>query len=90
MREAGLLTHWYKQGLTGDHQCVRQRKQKDKLADISPLSLMALTGAFIVIVFGSVIGFLVFWGEYMLGPKKNKMILDAMQNIGKVIMYRTK
>lgn len=70
MREAGLLTHWYKQGLAGDHQCVRQRKQKEKLADISPLSLVALTGAFIVIVFGSVIGMLVLLGENVLGPKK--------------------
>jgi len=79
IREAGLLTHWYQQGLAGDHQCVRQRKQNEKLADISPLSLMALTGAFIVIVFGSLIGLLVLSGEYLLAPKKNKdMIMEAM------------
>ena len=64
MRESGLLKYWYKQGLPDVHQCIRYRKQKEiMLADILSLSLKGLTGAFIVIILGSIAAFLVFLGE---------------------------
>ena len=54
MREAGLLTYWYKKGLADVHKCV-QTKSKGSVDGMEPLSLNGLTGAFFVLLFGYII-----------------------------------
>jgi len=64
MREAGLVDHWIKEFRAKAHQCVKnKRNSKIEKDDINPLTLRGLTGAFIVLLAGVVLAFVVFIGE---------------------------
>jgi len=72
MREAGLITYWYPKGLADVHQCVHTKK-KGSIDDMDPLSLKGLTGAFLVIISGSLMTILIFLREkiyFILSKRK--------------------
>ena len=61
MKEAGLMDFWYREGLPDVHQCLDSKK--NNFADhrnVSALNLKNLTGAFSVLVIGTLLSAIVF------------------------------
>jgi hypothetical protein len=66
MQEAGLVSYWYKQGLADARNCIHPKKKGIEEEGLSALTLKGLTGAFFVIILGSVMAFLLLLGELLV------------------------
>ena len=61
MREAGLIDEWNKKYNPDTRQCL----DKNKKRNVKRLGLQNLSGAFVVLVAGSLVSLFVFMGEKM-------------------------
>lgn len=78
MREAGLVDYWYKQGLADARNCVRPKKKGIEEEGLSPLTLKGLTGAFIVIILGSVMASLLLLGELLVSATVHSSCVNML------------
>lgn len=54
MREAGLISKWYKDSSPDVHQCIQKKKDDSDQSNVSPLKLYSLLGAFLFLFIGYV------------------------------------